>query len=211
MNHFVFLFQNVISLSVLCCIAEQDNEYQVTELDGYRAKAINNCQTKLYNSIFITASVTVAIILVPIGIAVLCIRRRKRTLNSLKSNWQSETEVLPTNNVDASRTVYDEIIEEGSGFKPKEGDNVTNQTPATIRGSYQTINDAMVYLHAYQTINVNPSVSSNDVQNELCFVKQWPPLFIRKISKYEHAYGYALTFLSLSKYTTRTRRHRIGE
>ena len=163
------IFFKTYSICILCCIVEPDNEYHATELDGYKPK--NNCQTTLRNTIFITASVTAAIILAPLVIAALCIRRHKRTVNSRNSNWQHETEIFPTNNVDASRRVYDEIIEEESGFKLKEGVDVTNKTPARSRGSYQTINDAMVYLHAYQTINVNPSISSNDVQNELQIVE----------------------------------------
>ena len=104
------------------------------------------------NTIFITATITAVIIILPVGILIL--HKKYRCRNAVEDFIQSlKNERVPTESQDR---MYDEMNEGRSGFATNANTVNPNkglaENKVSRENSYQTLDDAVVTVHAYQSV-----------------------------------------------------------
>ena len=153
-------------------------------LQGY---PVNENRMIQLNTVLITASVTAVIIILPVSILFLHMRYRYRKAIE-EANQSLNTERVPMESQDP---LYDEMNEGRSSFatnanmaNPNVGLGTNNETRSD---SYQTLNDAIVSMHVYQSVGESPIDSSQDGEIDTQR-SNYEPLSRRNIVETENNY-----------------------
>ena len=151
--------------------------------DESQGNSSSSLQINQLNTIFIIASITAVMIILPVGIVIICIIRRcKKAV--VKSYRQTNTEMLPIGPLNR-------INEVGIGSVTHDSMEKVNielgETRMNKKDTYQTLNDAIVFEHNYQSIGELPIDSSQEwvIDNER---SNYEPLSRRNIVQSDNMY-----------------------
>ena len=134
----------------------------------------NNFRRNQLSTISITASATAVIIIIPVVVLTVCIIRRRKVVKDSKPRPKIESFQM-----ESQDRIYDEIIEERSV--------VPTNNEVTRKDSYQTLNDAIVSVHAYQSVGQSPIDSSQEREIDMQR-SNYEPLSRRNIVETENNY-----------------------
>ena len=140
-------------------------------------------QINQLNIIFIIASITAVILILPVGIIIICIiHRYKKAV--VKSYRQTNTESSP---IGPLNRINEVVIGSVTHDSMKKVNIELGETRMNKKDTYQTLNDAIVFEHYYQSVGELPIDSSQErvIDNER---SNYEPLSRRNIVQSDNTY-----------------------